>query len=91
MLGKYAESVGVKSGWYFLTGAAGDIERIRRGLGAVDPNPNIDADKSQHIGMLRYGNDKLDRWAACPGGAKPKWIARSIMWMIAADETPQRV
>lgn len=87
LLGKYAESVGAKQGWYFLTGDADDIERIRRGLGAVELDPAVDADKSQHIGMLRFGNDRLDRWAACPGGANPKWIARSILSTITLHET----
>ncbi len=86
-LRKYAESIGAKPGWSFLTGAPGDIERVRRGLGAVDPDARVDSDKSQHIGMLRYGDDKLDRWAACPGGAHPKWIAQSILWTVGNGET----
>ncbi|MBX3210370.1 MAG: SCO family protein [Labilithrix sp.] len=88
VLGRYVAGLGIGPGWSFLTGAPDDIERIRRSLGAVDPDPAVDADKSQHIGMLRYGNERLERWAACPGGAKPEWIAQSIRWMT--DEGASR-
>lgn len=85
-LAKYAESLQVGPGWYFLTGQPDDLETVRRNLGAVDPDPVVDADKSQHIGMLRYGDDRLERWAGCPGGAKPEWIAQSILWAVRADQ-----
>ncbi|MBK9264259.1 MAG: SCO family protein [Polyangiaceae bacterium] len=88
-LAKYAESLEPGPGWYFLTGDPEDIETTRIGLGAVDPDPAVDADKSQHIGMLRYGNERLERWAGCPGGAKPEWIAKSILWTVAGDDTPR--
>jgi protein SCO1/2 len=91
VLARYAQGVGVGPGWLFLTGDGSDIERIRRKLGAVDPDPAVDADKSQHIGMIRYGNEPSERWAACPGGANPQWMARSILWTVegvgAAEET----
>ena len=84
ILAKYAESVGAGPGWYFVSGEPVDIEQVRRSLGAVDPDPAVDADKSQHIGMLRYGDERHARWAACPGGANPAWIARSILWTVSA-------
>jgi protein SCO1/2 len=86
MLAKYADSLEAGPGWYFLTGQPQDIDTIRLSLGVVDPDPVVDADKSQHIGMLRYGNERLDRWAGCPGGAKPEWIAQSILWAVAGDQ-----
>jgi protein SCO1/2 len=81
VLKRYAERHGVGPGWLFLTGRPQDIELLRRKLGAVDPDPAVDADKSQHTGMIRYGNEALERWAACPGQADPRWIAKSILWV----------
>ena len=52
---------------HFLTGHPGDIERLRRGLGFRDPDPRIDADRSQHAGIIAMGNGRTSRWAAaCP-------------------------
>ena len=55
----------------------------------MDLDPAVDADKSQHIGMIRYGNERLERWAACPGGAKPEWIAQSIRCMVDGEGAAQ--
>jgi protein SCO1 len=85
-LANYVESLSPGPGWYFLTGDSENIETVRRSLGAVDPDPVVDADKSQHIGMLRYGDDRLERWAGCPGGANPEWIAQSILWAVGGEQ-----
>src|SRR6266851_6989515 len=66
ILKDYAETFGVQPGWLFLTGEADDIELLRRKLGFVDPDPDLDADLEQHIGVVRFGNEALDRWAGCP-------------------------
>jgi protein SCO1/2 len=80
-LRKYAQMHGAEPGWVFLTGQPGDIELLRRKLGFTDPDPIVDADKSNHIGNVRYGNEALQLWAACPGLAKPEWIVESISWV----------
>jgi protein SCO1/2 len=74
----------VGPGWWFLTGKPEDIELLRRKLGFTDPDPARDADKANHIGNLRYGNEPLQLWAACPGMSNPKWIAESISWVERA-------
>ena len=79
VLRHYAEVYGVGPGWLFLTGAPDDVELLRRGLGFVDPDPARDADKSNHTGMVRYGNEPLQLWAACPGLSNPEAIAKSIL------------
>lgn len=76
----YARSHGVGPGWQFLTGKPADIEVLRRGLGFAYADPAEDADKSNHIGMIRYGIEAQMRWAACPGMANPEHIFRSILW-----------
>ena len=81
VLAEYARAHGAKPGWLFCTGAPQDIEGLRRKLGFVDPDPQIDQDKSQHIGNIRYGNEALQWWAACPGLANPEWITESILWV----------
>jgi protein SCO1/2 len=80
-LKRYAQMHGVKPGWLFLTAAPADIELLRRKLGFTNPDPKLDADKSQHIGMVRYGNERLQLWAACPGMANPSWIFESVSFV----------
>jgi len=81
VLKSYAATHAVKPGWLFLTGGRDDVETLRRRLGFVDPDPAVDADTSQHIGVVLYGNDALDRWAACPGLTDPDEIAKYVLWM----------
>lgn len=81
----YMEMHGVKPGWTFLTGKSADIETLRRGLGFSYPDPAIDKDKTQHIGNVRFGNEPLMLWSACPGMAHAKWVAETISWMVKPD------
>jgi protein SCO1 len=81
----YAEKHGAKPGWNLLTGSPGDIELLRRSLGFTNPDPKVDKEITQHIGNVRYGNEPLMLWAACPGQARPEWIVESISWMIRPE------
>jgi protein SCO1/2 len=81
-LKEYARMFQAKPGWTFLTGKPEDVELLRRSLGFTNLDPKLDKDKSQHIGNVRYGNEPLMLWAACPGMASPEFIARTISWMI---------
>ena len=81
ILAHYARGFGVQPGWEFLTGQPADIERLRRALRFVQRDPALDRDKTQHTGMLRIGNEALDRWIACPTLMKPAQLAREIMWV----------
>jgi protein SCO1/2 len=90
VLRAYAENFKVGPGWLFLTGAPEDIELLRRRLGFVDPDPKLDADKTQHIGTLRFGNERLQRWAACPALSRPEQIARAILWLQERGAPRQR-
>jgi len=65
---------GAGPGWTFLTGGPSAIEDVRRSLGLFDPNPKVDADRSQHSGLLAMGNDPLDRWCRVPLGFRPQQI-----------------
>lgn len=81
-LSEYREMHHIGPGWTLLTGKPDDIEKVRKGLGFTYPQKAIDQDKSQHIGNIRYGNEPLMLWSACPGMAHAKWIAESISWVI---------
>jgi protein SCO1/2 len=83
-LRQYAAAHGVQPGWLFLTGKPADIERLRRKLGFVDPDPVVDADRSSHIGLVRYGNEPRGRWAGCPALSNPAQIVRSIEWLVSS-------
>ena len=71
VLREYAERFQVGPGWTFLTGEAHDLDLVRRHLGFTDPDPSRDADVTNHTGMIRYGNEPLQLWAACPGSPRP--------------------
>ena len=81
VLKHYAEMHKVGPGWLFLTGSPEDMETLRRKLGYVDPDPEVDKDTSNHIGVIKYGNEPLERWGGCPGMQKPEWIATTISWV----------
>ena len=87
-LAEYARMHKVGPGWQYLTGAPADLELLRRKLGFTDPDPLVDADKSNHIGNVRYGNEPLQRWAACPGMSKPEMIVESIGWLMPQESRP---
>jgi len=78
----YRDSWHAGPGWSFFTGQSSDIEKIRKGIGFTYPEAAIDKDKTQHIGNVRYGNEPLMLWAACPGVAHAPWIAESFTWMM---------
>ena len=80
-LAHYAHMHKVKPGWFFLTGSPEDMETLRRKLGFVDPDPQVDKDLSNHIGVIKYGNEPLERWGGCPGMQSPEWIAETLSWV----------
>ena len=77
-LKQYAERHGIKAGWKFLTGAPVDIELVRYRLGFFDRDENIDNIKENHTGMIRIGNDSLNRWSMAPALAEPLQIMATI-------------
>ena len=65
-LAKYVADHKIGAGWTFVTGKPDEIEILRRKLGFFDPDPSQDVQKGTHIGILRIGNERLDRWTAVP-------------------------
>lgn len=74
----YAEMFEIGPGWKLLTGAPADIEQLRRSLGFYRSDPELDRIKDEHTGLLRYGNDRLRRWAGGPALGRPEWIVKAI-------------
>jgi protein SCO1 len=77
----YVQMHRIKPGWTFLTGKPDEIDTLRRKLGFSDSKAKLDKDLTNHIGMVRYGNEARQWWAMCPGQANPPWIVESILWM----------
>ena len=71
----------LKPGWTFLTGKPEEIEILRRKMGLYTSNTTLDKDLTNHIGMVRYGNEARQWWAMFPGKANANWIVESILWM----------
>jgi protein SCO1/2 len=84
-LKRYRQKFGIGPGWSFFTAKPADMEKLRFAIGFTYPDPVIDADKTQHIGNIRYGNEPLMYWSACPGMAKPAWVAETLELMIHPD------
>ena len=64
-----------------------DINLLRRILGLYDPDPVIDADKTQHTGLITFGNDRTGRWAALPALMPSEELARTIL-RITREQNP---
>src|SRR5260370_14123402 len=80
----FAEKFHTGPGCLFLTGKDDDLELLRVKLEFIDPDPEVDKDRANHIGTVEYGNEPLMLWGACPGLAHPEWIAKEISWVIQA-------
>jgi protein SCO1/2 len=89
VLREYAKAYKVGPGWQFLTGDPKDIELLRRKLGFFDRDPLRDANKSNHINMLRWGNEPHTLWAGCPVSLAPSKIVKEIALVDwpSADES----
>jgi len=82
LLKDYAETFQVAPGWLFLRAeSAAETTLLRRRLGFRDPDPVLDALLDTHVGLLRFGNERINRWAGCPALTEPGEIAREILWM----------
>lgn len=77
-LKQYTDRYGIKSGWKFLTGAPEDIELVRFRLGFFEREIDLDQVKENHTGMVRIGNDALNRWSMAPALSEPQQIMATI-------------
>ena len=77
-LKNYAEIFDPKPGWDLVTGSPADIELLRKTLGFVDSDPEVDKDLTNHTGMARYGSDKFERWGMVSLRSSPNNIVSSF-------------
>jgi protein SCO1 len=85
VLKEYVTANNIGKGWVFVTGAATDIELIRRKLGVWDRDGD---DMTDHTGLLTYGNDATGSWAATPVINKPSRIATALKRVIVRPAAP---
>lgn len=84
---EYRNKYGARRGWsFFTTDKPEDMEKLRRAIGFSYPDPAIDKDRTQHIGNVRYGNEPLMLWSACPGMANAKFVAETFEWMVHPEQ-----
>jgi protein SCO1/2 len=81
-LRKHARLHGVRPGWSFLRASPEDTELLRRKLGFVSSDPKVDAQKSAHAAMVRFGNEPRQLWATVSGFASPEAMTRAILWVV---------
>ena len=88
VLAEFASRYDVGPGWSFLTGEPADIDRLRRALGFTYKNAEEDAEKENHVGMIRHGDEPAMKWAGVPVLGNPQHIVRGLRWdlMDAASE-----
>ena len=83
-MAKYRELSGIEDPeWFHLTGDYVEIEQLRRSLGAYDLDPEIDADRDEHAGIITFGNDVTNWWIALPALMDAKEIAETIVRITA--------
>jgi protein SCO1 len=75
----YVKRYDIQPGWMFITGQPNEMEVIRRKLGFFNDDPKIDGDLANHTGMVRVGNERLDRWFMMPALSRPQQMARAIL------------
>lgn len=93
-LAAYARAYKVGPGWQFLTGDPKDVELLRQKLGFIDRDPVRDANKSNHVAMLRWGNEPHTLWAGCPASLAPAKIVKEIGlvdWPTAEEAQKKRM
>ena len=74
--------------WEFLTGTVAQVEQLREALGYKDPDPKLDAIRSNHAAMITFGNDQLNHWSALPVGLAERKLLAGIVRTTSPD--PER-
>jgi protein SCO1/2 len=77
-LREYVHRFGIKPGWTYLTGTPSEMDLLRRKLGFFNSDPAVDSDLNSHTGMVRAGNEALDRWFMVPALGSAEQIVTVI-------------
>ena len=65
--------------WDFLCGDWDEINLLRREMGVYDLDPVLDSDRSQHAGIMTFGNDRTNRWSAIASTMPPETLMTAIL------------
>jgi|tagenome__1003787_1003787.scaffolds.fasta_scaffold19674035_2 protein SCO1/2 len=66
---------GAKAGWLFLTGQPGDIRQLRGNFG---DDPALTFGESNHLNLIAYGVEALERWGSFPAWTEPATMVRLL-------------
>ncbi len=78
MLADYVAKYRLPDDWLYLTGTPEHVRLVRNALGFYDIDPDVDGDNASHTGMVRLGNEALQRWSMMASQASPQQIVDSI-------------
>ena len=79
VLHRYWSAFGSHPRWQYITGSYEEIELLRRRMGVYDLDPVIDADRTQHSGIITLGNDRDNRWVALPALSAVEDLADAVV------------
>ena len=82
-LKKYAQGLGAKPGWHFLTG---DREAVEQALGKFGQYVEV---KENHSNLLIMGNDRTGLWKKVLGLSKTEDIAASFRSVLEDENKPE--
>jgi len=83
VLARYAAEHELGPAWTLLTGSRRDVKTI---ADLVEPEMMSGDDRSRHTSIMIYGNDRLDRWGACPAVGRPDLMVEEIQWVLPGRE-----
>jgi protein SCO1 len=86
VLRDYTRQHGVGPGWLFLTGTPEDIRVLRRTFG---DDPSLEFSQSQHLNLLSYGIEPLERWTGFPSWTQPETLVRYLAWSDPQGDRPK--
>lgn len=102
-LASFAEKHHVGPGWLFLTGRQKEIDVLRSFLFVRREKPNGEVTVTETPGrccsggLVRYGNESLNRWGSFPAKITPESIVKRFDWVgmqgkdeIKKPSTPAR-
>jgi protein SCO1/2 len=84
----YADLFKVQPGWRFITGSKENLDLIRREFGFYRADPTLDKLADSHIGAVKFGIERLERWGMCAALGNPKYIARYVEWLEPKGKRP---
>ena len=88
-LHEYWEAFGSHENWLYLRGDYEETELLRRRMGVYDLDPVVDADKTSHGGIVTFGSDAKDRWAALPALSSLHDLRDTIIRFALAGRRPR--